>query len=53
MCLQSFFLKNVEVIKDGVLISETLRYWFSDSKHVAVNKTYLLTYSKVLITFCC
>ncbi|KJV55473.1 conjugal transfer protein TraE [Orientia tsutsugamushi] len=48
-----FFLKNVEVIKDGVLISETPCYWFSDSKHVAVNKTYLLTYSKVLITFCC
>nr|WP_269763910.1 hypothetical protein [Orientia tsutsugamushi] len=34
------------MIKGGVLISETPRYWFSDSKHVAVNKTYLLTYKQ-------
>ncbi|WP_081257802.1 TraE/TraK family type IV conjugative transfer system protein, partial [Orientia tsutsugamushi] len=41
-----FFPKKVEVINDGVLISGTLRYWFSDSKHIAVDKTYLLTYKR-------
>ncbi|SPR10113.1 conjugative transfer protein [Orientia tsutsugamushi] len=46
MCLQSFFLKKVEVINDGVLIRETLRYWFSDSKHIAIDKTYFLTYKR-------
>ncbi|KJV71198.1 hypothetical protein OTSTA716_2346 [Orientia tsutsugamushi str. TA716] len=45
MYLQSFF-KKIEVIKDGVLISGTLRYWFSDSKDIAVDKTYLLTYKQ-------
>ncbi|KJV82023.1 hypothetical protein OTSUT76_1895 [Orientia tsutsugamushi str. UT76] len=34
------------MIKDGVLISGTLRYWFSDSKHIAVDRTYLLTYKR-------
>nr|WP_252831473.1 hypothetical protein [Orientia tsutsugamushi] len=34
------------MIKDGVLISGTLRYWFSDSKDIAVDKTYLLTYKQ-------
>ncbi len=28
---------------NGVLISRTLRYWFSDSKHIAIDKTYFLT----------
>ncbi|SPR16582.1 conjugative transfer protein [Orientia tsutsugamushi] len=46
MCLQSFFLKKVEVINDGVLISATLRYWFSNSKHIAIDKTYFLTYKR-------
>ncbi|SPM44634.1 conjugative transfer protein [Orientia tsutsugamushi] len=46
MCLQSFFLKKVEVITDGVLISEMLRYWFSNSKHIAIDKTYFLTYKR-------
>ncbi|KJV51202.1 hypothetical protein OTSGILL_2476 [Orientia tsutsugamushi str. Gilliam] len=41
-----FFSKKIEVINDGVLISGTLRYWFSDSKHIAVDKTYLLTYKR-------
>ncbi|WP_371252999.1 TraE/TraK family type IV conjugative transfer system protein [Orientia tsutsugamushi] len=41
-----FFPKKIEVIKDGVLISGTLRYWFSDSKDIAVDKTYLLTYKQ-------
>nr|WP_269446123.1 hypothetical protein [Orientia tsutsugamushi] len=31
---------------NGVLISGTLRYWFSDSKHIAVDKTYFLTYKR-------
>ncbi|KJV90671.1 conjugative transfer protein [Orientia tsutsugamushi] len=34
------------MIKDEVLISGAPCYWFSDSKHVAVNKTYLLTYKR-------
>ncbi|WP_371222146.1 hypothetical protein [Orientia tsutsugamushi] len=46
MCLQSFFLKKVEVINDGVLISAMLCYWFSDSKHIAIDKTYFLTYKR-------
>ncbi|KJV70240.1 conjugative transfer protein [Orientia tsutsugamushi] len=46
MCFQSFFLKKVEVINDGVLISATLRYWFSNSKHIAIDKTYFLTYKR-------
>ncbi|KJV72714.1 conjugative transfer domain protein [Orientia tsutsugamushi str. UT76] len=46
MCLQSFFLKKVEVINDGVLISATLCYWFSNSKHIAIDKTYFLTYKR-------
>ncbi|WP_371219744.1 hypothetical protein ACA348_09945 [Orientia tsutsugamushi] len=31
---------------NGVLISCTLRYWFSDSKHIAVDKTSPLTYKR-------
>ncbi|KJV73949.1 conjugative transfer protein [Orientia tsutsugamushi] len=31
---------------NGVLISRTLRYWFSDSKHIAIDKTYFLTYKR-------
>ncbi|KJV75854.1 conjugative transfer protein [Orientia tsutsugamushi] len=34
------------MIKDEVLISGAPCYWFSNSKHVAVNKTYLLTYKR-------
>ncbi|SPR13584.1 conjugative transfer protein [Orientia tsutsugamushi] len=40
-----FFSKKVEVINEWS-ISGTLRYWFSDSKHIAVDKTYILTYKR-------
>ena len=41
-----FFPKMVEVVKDGVLISGTLRYWFANGKDVALDKQYLLTYKR-------
>ncbi|KJV57275.1 putative conjugative transfer protein [Orientia chuto str. Dubai] len=39
-----FFPKKIEV--EIVLVSGTFRYWFSDNKHIVVNKTYLLTYKR-------
>ncbi|KJV76242.1 hypothetical protein RHORCCE3_2495 [Rickettsia hoogstraalii str. RCCE3] len=42
----SIFPKKVKVIADGVLINGTFRYWFSENKHVAADKTYLLTYKR-------
>lgn len=41
-----FFPKKVKVIEDGVLISGTFRYWFGENKHIAADKTYLLTYKR-------
>lgn len=41
-----FFPKKVKVIEDGVLINGTFRYWFSENKHIAADKTYLLSYKR-------
>lgn len=41
-----FFCKKAKVTDDGVLIQGTFRYWFGDNKHIAADKTYLLTYKR-------
>lgn len=41
-----FFPKKTEVVSTGVMIQGTLRYWFGDNRHVAVDKSYLLTYKR-------
>ena len=41
-----FFPKNIKIVDNGVIISGTLRYWFSENKHIAVDKAYLLTYKR-------
>lgn len=41
-----FFPKTIKVVSGGVLIEGTFRYWFSENKHVAVEKSYLLTYKR-------
>ncbi len=41
-----FFPKKVEVVNEGVLITGTFRYWFGENKHVAVEKSYLLSYKR-------
>ena len=41
-----FFPKKTEIVSKGVMIHETFRYWFGENKHVAVEKSYLLTYKR-------
>ncbi|XVN43636.1 MAG: TraE/TraK family type IV conjugative transfer system protein [Candidatus Rickettsia vulgarisii] len=41
-----FFPKRTKITEDGVLISGTFRYWFSENRHIATDKTYLLTYKR-------
>ncbi|EER22304.1 conjugative transfer protein TraE [Rickettsia endosymbiont of Ixodes scapularis] len=41
-----FFPKKTEIVDAGVLIQGTFRYWFGENKHVAVEKSYLLTYKR-------
>ena len=41
-----FFPKQAKIVKDGVLISGTFRYWFGENKHIATDKTYLVSYKR-------
>ncbi|MCC8371775.1 MAG: type IV conjugative transfer system protein TraE [Rickettsia endosymbiont of Pseudomimeciton antennatum] len=41
-----FFPKKTEIVGEGVLIQGTFRYWFGENKHIAVEKSYLLTYKR-------
>ena len=41
-----FFPKRTQVVNNGVMIQGTLRYWFGENRHVAVDKSYLLTYKR-------
>ncbi|WP_342271081.1 TraE/TraK family type IV conjugative transfer system protein [Candidatus Tisiphia endosymbiont of Parasteatoda lunata] len=41
-----FFPKKVKITDDGVLIQGTFRYWFGENKHIATDKSYLLTYKR-------
>ncbi|EER21711.1 conjugative transfer protein TraE [Rickettsia endosymbiont of Ixodes scapularis] len=36
--------KKTKLTEQGVIISGTFRYWFSENKHISADKTYLLTY---------
>lgn len=44
-----FFPKKITVVTNGVFIAGTFRYWFSENKHIAVDKTYFLTAANHLL----